>query len=62
MGWNAVYFPVLQVLLKDPAGLLVLLEIILLSKIQLGLFVLMGEVGLEAGAEVDVPAPEPALQ
>ena len=43
----------------DPA-LLILLEMILLPKGCLGLFILMGEVVLPAGAEVDVPAPEAA--
>ena len=38
--------------------LLVLLEIVLLPEDGLDGIVLMGEIGLETGAEVDVPAPE----
>jgi hypothetical protein len=38
--------------------LLVLVEIVLSPQLGLRPFILMGEVGLPAGAEVDVPAPE----
>ena len=38
--------------------LLVLVEVVLSPQLGLRLFILMGEVGLPAGAEVDVPAPE----
>ena len=38
--------------------LLVLVEVILSSQFSLGLLILMGEVCLPAGAEVDMPAPE----
>ena len=37
----------------------ILLKAILLPHRRLGLLILMSEVGLEARAEVDVPAPEP---
>ena len=40
--------------------LLILLEVILLPQRRLRLLVLMREVRLEAGAEIDMPAPEPA--
>ena len=40
--------------------LLVFVEIVPSHQFRLGLLILMGEVGLEAGAEVDVPAPETA--
>ena len=40
--------------------LLILVEIVLSPQFGLGLPVLVGEVGLPAGAEVDVPAPEAA--
>ena len=36
----------------------VLVEIILSPQFSLGLFILMSEIGLPTGAEVDVPAPE----
>jgi hypothetical protein len=42
------------------AMLFVFLKVILLTDCRLSLLVLMGEVGLEAWAEVDVPAPETA--
>ena len=38
----------------------VFVEIVLLAESGLGLLILMGEIGLEARAEIDVPAPEPA--
>ncbi len=38
--------------------LLVLVEVILSLQFSLGLLILMGEVSLPAGAEVDMPAPE----
>ena len=41
---------------------LVFLKAILLPNGGLGLLVLMGEIGLEARAEVDVPAPEPTQE
>ena len=40
--------------------LLILLEIILLTEIQFGFFVLVGEIRHPARAEVYVPAPEAA--
>ena len=40
------------------AGSLILLEVILLAESGLGLFVLVGEIGLEARTEIDVPTPE----
>lgn len=40
--------------------LLILFEIVLFAECGFGLFVLMGEEGLEARAEIDVPAPEAA--
>ena len=40
--------------------LLILFEIVLFAECGFGLFVLMGEEGLEARAEIDVPAPDPA--
>jgi hypothetical protein len=36
------------------------LKVILLAKVLLGLFILIGEIGPEARAEIDVPAPEAA--
>ena len=42
------------------ADLPVLLEVVLLAEPGLGLGVLVGEVVLPAGAEVDVPAPDAA--
>ena len=36
------------------------MEVILLAKVQLGLFILIGEIGPEARAEVNMPAPEAA--
>ena len=40
--------------------LLVFPEVVLLADGCLGLLVLMGEIGLEAGAEIDMPAPDAA--
>ena len=37
---------------------LILLEIILLAESGLGFLVLVGEIGLEARAEIDVPTPK----
>ena len=49
---------VLPAIVYNRCFLFVFLEVILLADVCLGGFVLVGEVGLEAGAEVDVPAPE----
>jgi hypothetical protein len=40
--------------------LLVFLEVILFSEGSFGFLILIGEIGFEAGAEVDVPAPDAA--
>ena len=40
------------------ADLAVLFKVVLLAKLGLGLGVLVGEIVLPAGTEVDVPAPE----
>ena len=46
---------------KSPEGrLLVFLEVVLLPDGGFGLVVLVGEIGTEAGTEVDMPAPESA--
>ena len=49
--------------MKDNAGqvwLLVLLEVVFLSQVQLGFFVLVGKIRHPARAEVDVPTPDAA--
>jgi hypothetical protein len=35
-------------------------EVVFFTKDSLGFFILMGEICFETGAEVDMPAPEPA--
>jgi len=44
---------------EKPMGL-ILREFVLISERRLGLLILMGEIVLPPGAEVDVPSPEPA--
>ena len=36
------------------------MEVVLSTELGLGLLVLVGEIGLEAGTEIDVPAPDAA--
>ncbi len=36
------------------------MEVVLSPQFSLGHFILVGEIGLPAGAEIDVPAPEPS--